>query len=148
MFRGSSYHTIDAKGRISIPARFRDTLKAGGGDGVMVSRMDQGLFAYTFEEWKKIEDKILTMAEKSDAMRRFRRVFIGGAFQCDCDKQGRVLIPPALRQYAEITKEIVLVGVLDHFEIWSKEKWERENMQMEEDMMKEEVRNDIAKIGL
>lgn len=148
MFRGSSFHTIDAKGRITIPARFRDTLKAGGGDGVMVSRMDNGLFAYTFEEWKKIEDKILTMAEKSDAMRRFRRVFIGGAFQCDCDKQGRVLIPPALRQYADITKEIVLVGVLDHFEIWSRDKWDSENMQMEEDMMKEEVRNEIAKLGL
>jgi MraZ protein len=81
-------------------------------------------------------------------MRRFRRVFIGGAFECPCDKQGRILIPPMLRQYAEVSREIVLVGVLDHFEIWSREKWEKENLHMEKDMKKEEVRNEIAKLGL
>ena len=148
MFRGSSFHTIDPKGRVIIPARFRDVLKAGGGDGVMLSRMDTSLFAYTFEEWKKIEDKILAMAEKSEAMRRFRRVFIGGAFELNCDKQGRILIPPTLRHYAGVQKEIVLVGVLDHFEVWSRENWEAENLRMEEDMMEEGVRNEIAKLGL
>ena len=148
MFRGSSFHTIDAKGRMIIPARFRDVIKAGGGDGVMLSRMDLSLFAYTFEEWKKIEDKILSLAEKSDAMRRFRRVFVGGAFECNCDKQGRILVPPTLRHYAGVKKEIVLVGVLDHFEIWSRENWEAENLRMEEDMMGEGVRNEIAKLGL
>ncbi len=148
MFRGSSFHTIDAKGRMIIPTRFRDVIKAGGGDGVMLSRMDLSLFAYTFEEWKKIEDKILSLAEKSDAMRRFRRVFVGGAFECNCDKQGRILVPPTLRHYAGVKKEIVLVGVLDHFEIWSRENWEAENLRMEEDMMGEGVRNEIAKLGL
>jgi len=148
MFRGSSFHTIDAKGRMIIPARFRDIIKAGGGDGVMLSRMDLSLFAYTFEEWKKIEGKILSLAEKSEAMRRFRRVFIGGAFECNCDKQGRILVPPTLRHYAGVKKEIVLVGVLDHFEIWSRENWEAENLRMEEDMMGEGVRNEIAKLGL
>jgi MraZ protein len=148
MFRGSSFHTIDAKGRMIIPARFRDVIKAGGGDGVMLSRMDLSLFAYTFEEWKKIESKILSLAEKSEAMRRFRRVFIGGAFECNCDKQGRILVPPTLRHYAGVKKEIVLVGVLDHFEIWSRENWEAENLRMEEDMMGEGVRNEIAKLGL
>jgi len=131
-----------------IPARFRDVIKAGGGDGVMLTRMDSSLFAYTFEEWKKIEGKILSLAEKSDAMRRFRRVFIGGAFECNCDKQGRILLPPTLRHYAGVKKEIVLVGVLDHFEIWSRENWEAENLKMEEDMMGEGVRNEIAKLGL
>jgi MraZ protein len=149
MFRGCSFHTIDSKGRIIIPARFREVLKQTGGlDGVMVSRMDKSLFAYTFEEWNKIEAKILSMAEKSAAMRRFRRVFIGGAFECLCDKQGRILIPPSLRQYAEIEREIVLVGVLDHFEIWSRGNWENENNLMEEDMNNEEVRNEVAKLGL
>ena len=148
MFRGSSFHTIDAKGRMIIPARFRDIIKAGGGDGVMLSRMDLSLFAYTFEEWKKIEDKILSLAEKSDAMRRFRRVFVGGAFECNCDKQGRILVPPTLRHYAGVKKEIVLVGVLDHFEIWSRKNWEAENLRMEEDMMEEGVRNEISKLGL
>ncbi len=148
MFRGSSYHTIDAKGRIIVPARFREIIKADDDNGVMISRMDSGLVAYTHTEWRKIETRILSLAEKSDNMRRFRRVFIGGAFECPCDKQGRILIPPMLRQYAEVSREIVLVGVLDHFEIWSREKWEKENLHMEKDMKKEEVRNEIAKLGL
>jgi len=148
MFRGSSFHTIDAKGRIIVPARFREIIKADDNNGVMISRMDSGLVAYTHTQWRKIETRILSLAEKSDNMRRFRRVFIGGAFECPCDKQGRILIPPMLRQYAEVSREIVLVGVLDHFEIWSREKWEKENLHMEKDMEKEEVRNEIAKLGL
>ncbi|MFH1102968.1 MAG: division/cell wall cluster transcriptional repressor MraZ [Pseudomonadota bacterium] len=148
MFRGSSFHAVDDKGRIVIPARFREVIAVSGADRVMMTRLDKGLYAYTFEEWKKIETRIMSLAEKSDNMRRFRRVFIGGAFDCPFDKQGRMLIPPLLRQYAEIDKEIVLVGVLEHFEIWSRENWENENMNMEEDMKKEEVRNEIARLGI
>jgi MraZ protein len=148
MFRGSSFHTIDSKGRIIIPARFRDVIKAQGSNGVMVSRMDGALVAYPYDEWRKIETRILSLAEKSENMRRFRRVFIGGAFECSCDKQDRILIPQNLRQYAEIDKEIVLVGVLDHFEIWSRKSWDRENIHLEKDMKKEGVRNEIAKLGL
>jgi MraZ protein len=148
MFRGSSFHTIDSKGRIIIPARFRDVIKAQGSNGVMVSRMDGALVAYPYDEWRKIENRILLLAEKSENMRRFRRVFIGGAFECSCDKQDRILIPQNLRQYAEIDKEIVLVGVLDHFEIWSRKSWDRENIHLEKDMKKEDVRNEIAKLGL
>ena len=148
MFRGSSFNTIDSKGRIIIPARFRDVIKAGGGDGVIVTRLDKALFAYTFDQWSKIESKVLAMSETSEYMRRFRRVFIGGASDCNCDKQGRILIPPVLRQYAQFEKEIVLVGQIVHFEIWSKENYEQEVVQMEEDMKKEAVSNEIAKLGL
>jgi len=148
MFRGSSFNTIDSKARIIIPARFRDVIKAGGGDGVIVTRLDKALFAYTFDQWSKIESKVLAMSETSEYMRRFRRVFIGGASDCNCDKQGRILIPPVLRQYAEFEKEIVLVGQIVHFEIWSKENYEQEVVQMEEDMKKEAVSNEIAKLGL
>ncbi len=148
MFRGSSYHTIDAKARIIIPARFRDVIRGDGTDGLMISRMDSCLVGFQFNEWRKIETKILAMAEKNDNMRRFRRVFIGGAFECSCDKQDRILIPPSLRQYAELDKEIVLVGVLDHFEIWSGDYYDKESMILEKDMKKEEVRNEIAKLGI
>ncbi len=148
MFRGSSFNTIDSKARIIIPARFRDVIKAGGGDGLIVTRLDKALFAYTFDQWSKIESKVLAMSETSEYMRRFRRVFIGGASDCNCDKQGRILIPPVLRQYAELEKEIVLVGQIVHFEIWSKENYEQEVVQMEEDMKKEAVSNEIAKLGL
>lgn len=114
----------------------------------MVTRMDKCLFAYTLNEWSKIEGRIMDLAEKSEYMRRFRRVFVGGAFECNCDKQHRVLIPPSLRKYAKLAKEIVLVGVLDHFEIWSEEYWDLENDAMENDMLKEEVRSEISRLGL
>ena len=148
MFRGSSFHTIDPKGRIIVPARFRDVIKVGGGDGVIVTRLDRALFAYTLDEWAKIEAKLMALTDTSEYMRRFRRIFIGGASDCTCDKQGRILIPPVLRQYAEIEKDIVLVGQIDHFEIWSKKKYDQETLRMEKDMKKEEVSNEIAKLGL
>ena len=139
---------MDSKGRIIIPTRFRDVIKADGSYGVMLSRMDGALIAYTYDEWRKIEARILALAEKSESMRRFRRVFIGGSFECPCDKQDRILIPQNLREYAGFEKDIVLVGVLDHFEIWSRDSWNRENMDLEKDMKKEDVRKEIAKLGL
>ncbi len=148
MFRGSSHHKIDSKGRVIIPARFRSDIKDGSGDGVMVTRLDHALFAYSFEQWEKIESRVLSLAQTSEYMRRFRRVFIGGSFDCMCDKQGRILIPPVLRQYAGLEKDIVLVGQIAHFEIWSKDRYEQEVMQMEDDMKKEDVSNEIAKLGL
>ena len=148
MYRGSSFHTIDVKGRIIIPKRFRDVISDRDGHRLMVSRMDRSLVVYALREWEKIESKILSLAEKNDNMRRFRRVFIGGAFECVWDKQDRILVPPTLREYAGLDKEIVLVGVLDHFEIWSRENWDKENATMEKDMKKEEVRNEIAKLGI
>ena len=148
MFRGSSNHTIDAKGRIIIPARFRDSIKSNGGDGVMVTVMDHCLFAFPFDEWFKLENKIISLAETNAYMRRFRRVFIGEAAECSCDKQERILIPPTLRQYAELEKEIVLVGVLKHFEIWSREHWANEKTDLGSDLQKEELSNQIAKLGL
>ncbi len=121
----------------------------------MVSNMDGGLYAYTLNEWQIIEKKI--MAAKSRYMHQFKRFFLGNACECMCDKQGRVLLPQSLRVYAGLerdpanskeTKEIVLVGVLDHFEIWLRERWDLENVKMEQEMEKEEVREEIAALGL
>jgi MraZ protein len=148
LFRGSSFHTIDDKGRIIIPARFREIIRDGEKPGIMLSKMDKGLVAYTFDGWSRLEEKILSLAEKSDTMRRFRRVFIGAASECNCDKQDRILIPAPLRQYAGIDKEIVLVGVLDHFEIWSRDNWDGENAALEKDLQKAAVRDEITKLGL
>ena len=148
MFRGSSFHTLDDKGRIVVPTRFRDRVRSEDADGLMISRMDNCLLAYPFAEWLKLEERILQLAEKSDYMRRFRRIFIGGAFECLCDKQDRILIPPTLRQYAGLNKDIVLVGVLDHFEVWSRENYEKESLTMEGDLRNPEARNEIAKLGI
>jgi MraZ protein len=110
--------------------------------------MDDCLFAYGIAEWSEIENKILHRPQKSDAMRRFQRIFIGSCQECKCDAQGRVLIPPALKEYAALEKEIVLVGVINRFEIWSKKKWDLENEQMDTDLGDEQVRQEIAQLGL
>ncbi|WP_462269390.1 division/cell wall cluster transcriptional repressor MraZ [Desulfobacter sp.] len=146
MFRSSSCHTIDDKGRLIIPARFRKVLKAENDYGIVVSSKDGCIFAFTFSEWKAIEDRLKTV--KTAAMQRFKRFFLGNACPLTCDKQDRVLIPQNLRTYAEINKEVVLVGVLDRFEIWAKEKWEQEQKIMEQELEREDVREEIASIGL
>lgn len=148
MFRGSSFHSIDPKGRLIVPARYRDVIKASGTDGIVVTFLDECIVAYTVDVWNQIENRILALPETTDKMRRFRRIYIGLATECLCDKQGRVLIPPTLRQIGKLKKEIVLVGVLDHFEVWSRDLWEGEKALLEEDMQKEDVRNEIAKLGL
>jgi len=147
MFRSSSFHTIDPKGRIIIPARFKDVINSSGGrKGVMVSNMDGSLYAYVFSEWMRIEKKILSA--KSRHMRQFKRFFLGNACECIPDKQGRILIPKTLREYATLEKDIVLVGVLDHFEIWAKERWNKENQTIEKNLGNDEVRAEIASLGL
>ena len=146
MFRGSSSHTIDPKGRLIIPARYREAIKAGGTDGLMITGWDNCLYAYTHDGWGEQERKILHMSEKSEAMRRFQRLFIGRAHDCRCDAQGRVLIPPTLKQYAGLEKEIVLVGVLYRFEIWSRPTWEQQDELMEKDLRDGQVGQDIARL--
>ncbi len=148
MFRGSSFHNLDPKGRLIIPARFRDVLKQSSVDGLMISTMDGALSCYTVEEWRKIEERILNLAVKSENMRRFRRIFIGGAHECMLDKQGRILIPPSLRQHAGLKKEVVLVGVLDHFEVWARDSWAQEDEKLQNDMKDEDLRNEVATLGL
>jgi len=147
MFRGNSFHSIDPKGRLAIPARFRDVINAAGG-GVMLTVLGNGLYAYTFDEWSKIETRVLSMAETSEIMRRFRLFFIGGAHRCLCDKQNRILIPQVLREDTGLDKEVVLAGLLNHFEIWSRENWEAEKLRMREDMHHGTVGAEIAKLGL
>lgn len=148
MFRGSSFHTIDPKGRIIIPTRFRDVIKAGGTDGIMVTGWDGCLFAYTHDKWGELEQKILHSPTKSEAIRRFQRLFVGGAHDCRCDAQGRVLIPPMLKQSAELAKDIVLVGVLYRFEIWSRDVWECQKELMEKDLGDDQVTHEISLLGL
>lgn len=147
MFRGTTSHNIDPKGRIIVPARFRKLVQDNGG-GLMVTRMDGSLWAYLYPEWEKVEQKILALSKTSETMRRFRRFFVGSATECRVDKQGRILIPPDLRLRANLTKEIMLVGQLDHFQIWDREQYEADNERFDLDLHSEEVRNEIAELGL
>ncbi|WP_321495535.1 division/cell wall cluster transcriptional repressor MraZ [uncultured Desulfobacter sp.] len=146
MFRSSSSHTIDDKGRLIIPARFRKVLQEDDEYGIVVSCKDGCIYAFTFSEWQDLEDRLKTV--KTSSMQRFKRFFLGNACPLTIDKQDRVLIPQNLRTYAGIDKEVVLVGVLDRFEIWAKDKWEQEQIDMEEEIQQKDVKEEIASIGL
>ncbi len=148
-FWGSSYHTIDSKGRIIIPTRFQVALKNSMSYSVVLAPMDGGLFAYPPLQWNEIKEKFNKLAETSEAVRRFRRLFIGNSCECLLDGQHRILIPPTLRDDAKLEKEVVLVGVGKYFEIWCEERWRDQRRIFEEtDMQREEVKNEIAKLGL
>ncbi len=121
MFMGEYNHTIDAKGRLIIPAKFREQL---GDEFVITKGMDGCLFVYPFEAWKEFEDKLkaLPLTVNKEA-RKFSRFFLAGAATVELDKQGRALVPGTLREFAGLDKEVVLAGVLDRIEIWDKDKW-------------------------
>ena len=121
MFMGEYNHTIDAKGRLIIPSKFRESL---GDEFVVTKGMDGCLFVYDNEEWKKFEEKLLSLPMMDKQVRQFTRYFLAGAASVEVDKQGRILIPSVLREFADITKYAVLVGVGSRIEIWSRERWE------------------------
>lgn len=146
MFRSRSSHTIDAKGRIIVPARFKGVIQANGCNEVVITLKAPCLYAFTMKKWMEIEKKLLAL--KEDNMVTFKRIFLGNASICSCDKQDRILIPKALRAYAELEKEIELVGQLERFEIWSKKAWELENEKLLEELNQADVRKSIASLGL
>ncbi|CAM4332669.1 division/cell wall cluster transcriptional repressor MraZ [Paenibacillus macerans] len=129
MFMGEFQHSIDDKGRIIIPAKFRDLL---GSSFVVTRGLDQCLFVYPMQEWEVLEQKLKALPlMKSDA-RAFTRFFFSGATECEWDKQGRVNLPGNLRQYAKLEKDCVVLGVSNRVEIWSKDIWEQYFQQSED----------------
>jgi MraZ protein len=129
MFMGEYQHSIDEKGRIIIPAKFRDAL---GSHFVVTRGLDQCLFVYALEEWTIMEQKLKTLPlMKSDA-RAFTRFFFSGATECELDKQGRVNIPNTLVDHAKLAKDCVVIGVSNRVEIWSKETWDGYSQQSEQ----------------
>ncbi|MRH42157.1 division/cell wall cluster transcriptional repressor MraZ [Aquibacillus halophilus] len=121
MFMGEFQHTIDAKGRIIVPAKFREGL----GDMFVVTRgLDQCLFAYPMNEWRILEDKLKKLPLTKKDARAFTRFFFSGAVECEVDKQGRINIPAPLRKYATLDKDCVVIGVSNRIEFWSTNEWE------------------------
>lgn len=123
MFRGRYHHTIDPKGRLSIPARFREELAERGTDTLVLTEGDHCIWAYPMDEWQRLEQELERRPQLAPEMRNFLRISVGGSKECPVDKAGRALIPPDLREFAGLQKDIVIVGVLKHFEIWSRERW-------------------------
>ena len=120
MFMGEYNHTIDAKGRLIIPAKFRELL---GEEFVLTKGLDGCLSVYPMDEWKAFEEKLRALPLTIKEARTFARFFVAGAIMCELDKQGRILVPQALREFAGLEKEVVITGNLNKAEIWSKEKW-------------------------
>jgi len=131
MFMSEYNHTIDAKGRLIIPAKFRDTL----GEEFIVSRgMDGCLFVYANDDWVAFEQELRELPTITNKETRyFSRYFLAGAAQVELDKQGRILVPANLREFAGLDKDVVLVGVGNRVEIWSKDRWEAVNADMDMD---------------
>lgn len=131
MFMSQYNHTIDAKGRVIIPAKFREKL----GEAFVVTKgLDGCLYGYAKEEWSAFEEKLGTLPITNKNSRQFTRFFLAGAAECELDKQGRILIPSVLREFAGLDKDVVLVGVASKIEIWSKERWDESNGEYETNM--------------
>ncbi|MEY9970019.1 MraZ protein [Lysinibacillus sp. RC46] len=121
MFMGEYQHSVDAKGRLIVPAKFRDAL----GETFVVTRgLDNCLFGYPMDEWRKLEEKLKGLPMTKKDTRAFARFFFSGATEVEIDKQGRINIPSILMQHAHLVKECIVLGVSNRIEIWAKDAWE------------------------
>lgn len=143
MFIGEYQHTIDPKGRVILPAKFRDEL---GEKFVVTKGLDNCLFVYPNEEWNNLEQKLRSLPLTSKDARAFVRFFFAGAAECGLDKQGRILLPANLREHASLDKELMIIGVSSRVEIWSKEAWESYNNAS--DLEYDEVFEKMAELGI
>lgn len=141
MFMGEYNHTIDAKGRLIVPSKFREAL---GDEFVITKGLDGCLFVYDNKEWTAFEEKLKSLPLTNKDARQFVRFFLAGAANVEVDKQGRILVPANLREFAKLSKDVVLVGVASRIEIWSKEIWE--SSESFDDM--EEIAEHMADLGL
>jgi MraZ protein len=125
LFEGRSRHSLDEKGRLAIPARFKEILKRKADSSLVVTNLNNCLVAFARDDWQKIKEKAVNLPLFDSAANIYIRYFISGAIACPL-KQGRILIPSNLRELAGLNKEVVLVGHLTRFEIWDKAKWDEE----------------------
>lgn len=125
MFMGEYNHTIDTKGRLIVPSKFREQL---GDEFVVTKGLDGCLFVYDNTEWKTFEEKLHALPLTNTNARKFTRFFLAGATTCEVDKQGRILLPAVLREFARLEKDVILVGVGSRIEIWNRAVWAETNV--------------------
>lgn len=143
MFMGEYLHTIDSKGRLIFPAKFRDEL---GEVFVATKGLDNCLFVYTCSEWAILEEKLKKLPLAKPEARAFLRFFFSGAAELECDKQGRVLLPQNLREHAQLDKEVVVIGVSTRIEVWNKAAWDEYNQQISPTVA--EIAENLADLGI
>ncbi len=146
MFKGRFEHTIDAKGRVSIPSRFREILASRYEDDrlIVTSFLEPCLLAYPVAEWQALEERVRELPRFDPAVIRLKRVLVSGATECPIDKNGRILIPPVLRDLAGLEREMIWAGMVDNIEIWSRANWQ----QMFEQARGPDLAEAMGKLGL
>ena len=141
MLIGEYEHTLDAKGRLSMPAKLRRDM----GEAFIVTKgLDGCLFAFSSEEWTNFETKLKSLPLSDKNARNFVRFFLAGATECELDKQGRFLIPSNLRTAANLEKEAIIIGVGTRLEIWNKETW----MSKDEEISADEIAENMTMLGI
>jgi MraZ protein len=143
VFRGRFFNVMDDKGRITIPPRYRDILKARSEQQLIVTNLDGYLIAFPMSEWESIEQRFSRVSDFRKDLRSFIRFFVSGASECPLDRQGRILLPPNLREYAKLDKDVVLAGAISCFEIWDRPSWDSEMARIEK-MDTDEVRKELG----
>ena len=143
MFIGEYEHSVDAKGRVIMPAKLREDI---GEKFIVTKGLDGCLFAYSQTEWSNFEEKLKTLPLTNKNARDFVRVFLSGAVECEIDKQGRFLIPNNLRTYAILEKEIIIIGVGTRVEIWNREEWKKYSS--DENISADEIAENMTMLGI
>lgn len=149
MLRGRFENSIDAKGRVSIPTKFKSFLTKNDNDSTepfIITNFGQCLVVYAMEQWVEFEEKLAKLPQFDKSVVAFQRYFIASAMECQLDKQGRLLIPSHLRKTAGINKECIILGRLNKFEIWGKETWEKEFNSLTEDF--HDISQKVADLGI
>ena len=143
MLIGEFEHSLDAKGRLIMPAKLRESI----GDSFVITKgLDGCLFAFSKTEWTNFEEKLKALPLSNRNSREFTRFFLSGATECEIDKQGRFLIPTNLRDSAGLTKEVVIIGVGTRIEFWDKEKWN--NYNSDENISVEDIAENMTILGI
>lgn len=150
MFLGAFEHSLDTKGRVSLPVRFREVLLAQSDARlILTTNVDPGvscLVAYPIQEWQGFQQKIAGLPQFDENVIRLRRLHIAGACEAVVDRQGRMLIPPMLRQYAGLKDAIVFAGLGNSIELWDREQWEAERRRAKESLP--QINDALARLGL
>jgi MraZ protein len=143
MFIGEYSHTLDDKGRVAIPIKFREALKKGT---VVTRGLDHCLFVYTAEEWGKLAEKLVNLPISQANSRAFARLMLAGAMDIDVDKQGRVMLPDYLREFAHLQKDVVVAGLYNRLEIWDAATWKKYKEQTE--AQSNEIAEQMGELGV
>lgn len=148
MFRGRYEHTIDQKGRTSLPAKYREVLASIGEKRiVLTSSLDTCLVAYTMPEWIGFEEKISKLSQFDRAVQKLRRIYVSGAVECEVDDSGRVLVPSVLRDHAKLSKDVLWAGAGRYAELWDKNTW-RDATEIASDDERAQMAARLAELGL